>query len=149
MKIEYSTIANCQPDQVWAVFSDVQNWSQWNPLVTATWIEGQPWEQGSQLVLQPAEPPIKVKAKLLNTAPPNSVRWQGSAMGVSFQQSFDFSAQPDGTTLMNTQLDLSGAATFFISNKMKQQGVDLFALWFNAMKAEAERRSVSGAIAPL
>lgn len=149
MKIEYSTTANCPPAQVWAVFSDVQSWSRWNPLATAAWIEGEPWQQGSQLALQPAQPQVKVKAKIVDTAPPNSVRWQGSAMGVSFQQSFDFSAQTDGTTLMKTQLDLSGAATFFISNKMKQQGIDLFARWFKAMKAEAENRSISGVAPPL
>lgn len=64
-------------------------------------------------------------------------------MGVFFVQGLEFAAQPDGTTQMKTQLELSGAATFFISKKMKEQGIQVFAQWFNALKAEAEKRVVS------
>ena len=149
MKIEYSTVAKCTPPQVWAVFSDLQNWGQWNPMATASWIEGEPWQPGSLLVLQPAQPAMKVKARVVNSDAPNIIRWQGSAMGVSFEHRFEFVLQPDGTTLMKTELNLSGAATFLISNKMKQQGVYVFAKWFNALKAEAEKREATGTDLPL
>jgi uncharacterized protein YndB with AHSA1/START domain len=146
MKIDYSTVANCPPEQVWAVFSDLNSWSQWNPLAKASWVEGEPWQPGSELLLEPAQSPMKVKAKLQNIVLPSIVSWQGSAMGVSFVHRFEFASQPDGATLMKTVLELSGAATFFISSKMKQQGVDIFAQWFNALKAEAEKRSVTGTV---
>ena len=148
MKIDYSTSANCSPEQVWAVFSDVSTWSQWNPMARASWVEGEPWQTGSQILLEPTQAPTKIKAKVVDSALPHSVSWQGSAMGVTFVHRFDFTSQPDGTTLMKTVVDLSGAATFFISNKMKQQGIDMFAQWFNALKTEAEKRTVAGSVDP-
>lgn len=84
---------------------------------------------------------MKVKAKILASTQPYYTGWQGSVMGVTFVHRFEFSAQPDGATLMKTQIDLSGAATFFISKKMQQQGLDIFAKWFDGLKVEAEKRS--------
>jgi hypothetical protein len=141
MKIEYETVVACSPEQVWAVFSDLSNWSQWNSMTTASWAQGDPWQADSELLLEPAQPAVKVKARVLDCAPPYSVRWRGRAMGVSVVHSFEFAAQPGGSTFMKTVVELSGPATFFISNKMKQQGVDIFAQWFNALKAEAEKRA--------
>lgn len=143
MKIEYATVAACTPAQVWAVFSDLHKWNHWNSMTTASWAEGEPWQIGSELLLEPAKSAVKVKARILHCAPPYSVRWRGGAMGVSVVHGFEFSAQSDGSTLMKTVVELSGAATFLISKKMKQQGIDIFAQWFSALKAEAEKQAVN------
>jgi hypothetical protein len=58
---------------------------------------------------------------------------------VKGEQWFAFHAQPDGTTKMSAWQHLSGAPTLFITEKMKQAGLNVFAEWFGALKREAER----------
>jgi hypothetical protein len=60
-------------------------------------------------------------------------------MGVTIQHQFEFIAQPDDSTLMQSAIDLSGPATFFINSEMQKKGLETFSQWFDAMKAQAER----------
>ncbi len=142
MEMEYSTVTKCTPEQIWAVFSDTEKWSQWTPMIGgANWIEGEPWQNGSQLSIEAVQPSMKVKAKVVDPIPPNGVKWQGGMMGVNFESRFYFTRQPDGTTVMKSSLSLSGPAVFFMSNNMKNKGLAVFTTWFNALKAEAEKRA--------
>jgi hypothetical protein len=140
MKLEYSTVAQCRAEEVWAVFTDSTRWSEWSPLLSGMqWTSGEPWQAGSQGVIDIPQPSFKLKMAVKESMPPKRVVWTGGAMGVTFECAFDFTPQTENTTLMATAIDLSGAAVFFINNDMKKKGLDTFAAWFESLKAQAEQ----------
>ena len=144
IKLEHSTVAKCNVESVWQAFTEVERWPEWSKLFSrATWIGGPPWEKGSVLLLEVAQPPAKVRAEVTESVPPNRVIWTGGVMGVTIKHNFNFITQADGTTLIQSDIDLSGPATFFINNDMKKKGLDAFVQWFDAMRAQAERLAVA------
>jgi hypothetical protein len=140
VKIEYSTVANCQPEHVWKIFSDTARWREWNSFISnVQWISGEPWQPGSQLLLELAQPQFKLKAAVKESAAPNRLVWTGSAMGVAVNHFFEFTPQAGNGTLMKTWVELSGAAVFFLNEDMKKKGVGIFSKWFELLKSEAEK----------
>lgn len=143
IKLEHSTFAKCPVESVWQAFTEVERWPEWSKLFAkATWIGGPPWEKDSVLLLEVAQPPAKVRAEVAEAAAPNRASWKGNVMGVTIKHDFNFAAQPDGNTKMQSYIDLSGPAAFFISNEMKKKGLDAFIEWFDAMRAQAEKVAV-------
>ena len=140
IKLEYATTANCNAECVWQAFTDVARWPEWSKLFSrATWIGGAPWELGSVLLLEIAQPPAKIRAEVSEVAGPNHATWTGNVMGVTIKHNFNFIVQPDGSTAMQSDIDLSGPATFFINDDMKKKGMAAFVEWFDAMRAQAEK----------
>jgi hypothetical protein len=144
IKLEHSTVAKCSAEAVWQAFTEIDRWPEWSKLFSrATWIGGTPWEKGSVLLLEVAQPPAKVRCEVSEVASPNHAKWTGNVMGVTIKHNFSFSLQPDGATLMRSDIDLSGPATFFINDDMKKKGLAAFVEWFDAMRGQAERLAVS------
>lgn len=140
MKLEYSTVARCRSEDVWTTFTDSTRWSEWSSLLAGVeWTSGDAWQPGSQSVLELAQPAFKLKATMKESAPPNRLVWTGAVMGVSIENVFEFTAQPDGTTLMKAAIDLSGPAVFLINDEMKKKGMAAFVPWFEALKTQAEK----------
>lgn len=139
MKIEYATTTHATPEQVWAVFSNMEGWSKWSSFFKESkWVSGTPWTPGSEAFIELAQPSFKVKVKTVEASAPNRASYTTTVMGTTAKQTFDFQAQPTGGTLMKTWIDLDGPAVFFINDDMKKKGTALFAQWFDAMKAQAE-----------
>jgi hypothetical protein len=140
IKLEYSTTAQCNAESVWQTFTEVDRWPEWSQLFSkASWIEGEPWQLGSKLLLEVSQPAAKVKATVSEATAPQKAIWTGHVMGVTIQHQFEFIAQSDGSTLMQSSIDLSGPATFFINSDMQKKGLETFSQWFDAMKAQAEK----------
>ena len=138
VKLEYSTLAACSPEAVWKLFSQTDLWAQWTTFIQgARWISGEPWQQGSEMELTVTQPPLKLKGKLVESKPPFVFRFDGGAMGMTVQHEFAFVEQAD-KTLMATRMTLSGPATMFINDGIKDRAVKGFAQWFDRLKAEAE-----------
>jgi hypothetical protein len=66
----------------------------------------------------------------------------GGAMGLSVQHEFAFVEQGD-KTLMATRMTLTGPATMFINDAIKDRAVKGFAQWFDRLRAEAESRTTA------
>jgi hypothetical protein len=79
----------------------------------------------------------------MESMPPNRVVWTGSVMGVTIKHSFNFLPRPDGSTTMQSNIELSGPATFFINDDMRKKGLAAFVEWFDAMSAQAEKVAVA------
>lgn len=138
VKLEYSTLANCSPQAVWELFSHTERWHDWTPYIQgAHWISGQPWQQGSELELSVAQPPLKLKGKLVESKPPFVFMIKGGAMGLKVEHEFAFVEQ-EGKTLMATRMTLSGPGTFFINDAIKDRAVAGFSQWFERLRREAE-----------
>jgi hypothetical protein len=140
IKLEYSTTAQCKLESVWQTFTEVDRWPEWSSLFAkASWIEGDPWQVGSKLLLEVAQPAAKVKATVSESAAPNRAVWSGNVMGVTIEHRFEFLAQADDSTLMQSKIELSGPATFFINGDMQKKGLEMFSNWFDSMKTQAEK----------
>lgn len=112
-------------------------------LANAQWVSGEPWQPGSELLLEGNQPSFKLKAKVKEAVAPNHIQWTGGAMGVSVVHTFYFLAQPDGSTMIKTLVELSGAALFFVNEEMKKKGVGMLTAWLESLKTESERISSS------
>src|SRR5437868_3970523 len=133
IKLEYSTTAQCSTESVWRVFAETERWPEWSKLFAkATWIEGDQWKKDSKLLLEIAQPSAKLKTTVAEVAAPNHAAWTGNVMGVTIEHKFNFTVQDDGQTLMQSSIELSGPATFFINDDMKKKGLEMFAEWFEA-----------------
>ncbi|MEO6119823.1 MAG: SRPBCC family protein [Terriglobales bacterium] len=150
MKLEYSTVARCRPEDIWAVFTDSTRWSEWSSLLAGVqWTSGEPWTPGSQGVIELAQPAFKLKSTMKEALPPQRIVWAGAVMGVNFECAFRFTPEASGitpdaaTTLMHAAIDLSGPAVFFINDDMKKKGMAAFTPWFDALKAQAEKLSAT------
>jgi len=145
MKLEYSTVAHCRPEEIWSTFTDSTRWSEWSSLLAGVqWTSGEPWQPGSQGVIELAQPAFKLKSTIKEAVPPQRIVWTGAVMGVNFECTFQFTAppsgvMPDGTTQMQAAIELSGPAVFFINDEMKKKGMAAFTPWFDALKAQAEK----------
>ena len=138
MKLEYSTAAHCRPEDIWAVFTDSTQWGQWSSLLAGVhWISGEPWQPGSEGVIEIAQPAFKLKSTMKENSAPNRLVWTAAVMGVNIENTIEFLTQPDGTTLMKAAIDLSGPGTFFINDDMKEKGLAAFTPWFDALGAQA------------
>jgi hypothetical protein len=60
-------------------------------------------------------------------------------MGVTIKHNFNFAPQSDGSTKMQSEIELTGPATFFITEDMKKKGLAAFVEWFDAMRGQAEK----------
>lgn len=140
MKLEHSTTAQCRPEDVWGVFADAARWREWSTLLAGMqWTQGEPWQPGSQGVIELAQPAFKLKATVRESSPPSRVVWTSEVMGVKVECAFDFVSQLDNRTLMKAAIDLSGPAVFFINDEMKKKGMAAFTPWFDALRARAEQ----------
>ena len=147
---QHSLVANCSPESVWQVFQDVARWPEWNDVIgSAAWVEGQPWQKDARLRIEIVRPiSLTLEPQVLGTAPPNVVHWGGGGMGVKAEILFRFDPQQDGTTLMQVWQEFTGAATMFVTQRMKRDVITLFDGWLQSLKREAERLSAGGTTQP-
>ncbi len=140
-RLEYSVTAKCKPEHVWQKFQKLEEWPWWNRVIgQGRWLSGQPWQKGSQFLMQLVYPrKLSIKPVILECAPPNKVGWVGKATGFTGVHWFTFEAQPDGTTLIKTWEDMSGWATVFLGRGMKQSLLAAHKDWLEALKVEAEK----------
>lgn len=140
IRMESTTIANCRPDHVWDTFGDTTTWPQWNQVIgTADW-DGAPWQSGSRLRLQIVNPvSLSLAPTVQSCEPPGWVHLTGSGMGTQAQLAFSFEPQENGTTLLRARSEVSGPATFLVSERMKSDIKRVFDLWMEALKAQSER----------
>ncbi len=140
-RLEYQTVAKCRPEHVWRVFADLDNWSQWNPVIgKSQWLEGDRWKLGSKFLMEILRPRhMTFKPVITEISAPNRVAWTGKVPGFEGTHWHEFTAQADGTTVIKTWEEFSGVATVFFSAKMKAQLIEMYAAWLKALKTEAEK----------
>ena len=140
-RLEYSVTAKCKPEHVWQKFQKMEEWPWWNRVVgRAKWLSGQPWQKGSQFLMDLVYPrKISFRPVIIESAPPNKVGWVGKTTGFTGEHWFSFEAQPDGTTLIKTWEDISGLVAALFGSGMKQSLVAMHKDWLESLKTEAEK----------
>lgn len=133
--------ANCTPEFVWQAFAEVDRWPQWNKIIgSGKWVAGTPWQPGSKMRIQVVSPiNFTLEPEVVGAKAPEVVHWQGKGMGVNAEIMFRFVGQADGTTAMEVLEEFTGAATMFVTERMKRDVVTVFDSWLKSLKDEAER----------
>ncbi len=141
IRLEYAISAKCRPEQAWEKFSKIEQWPWWSPVIgKAKWVEGQPWQVGSRFYMEVGRPKTcAVKAVITESAPPNRMAWRARFTGATAQHWFSFEPQPDGSTLLKTWEDFHGWGTLFMTGGIREDTVQIYKIWFDALKFEAER----------
>jgi hypothetical protein len=139
--LEYSTSANCSPEHIWQKFQKLEEWAWWNPVISqARWLEGQPWQKGSRFLMELARPSrMTFRPVVLECTPPNKVGWVGKLPGFVGEHWFSFEEQPGGTTLLKQWENFSGIVPLLFTARRKKAIIDMYAAWFENLRAEAEK----------
>jgi len=147
MAIHYNheVLESCSPEHAWQAFRDVERWPQWNPLIArALWDGGEPWQKGSTLQTEIAQPTrVTLRPQIEGVATPNVVHWIGRQMGVKAEVLFRFDPDPAGTKIQCFQ-EVTGAPTMFVTDKMKREITGVFDQWLESLKTEAVRVAQAG-----
>ncbi len=61
---KYSVVTSASPEAVWKVWSDVKNWSAWDPDVASCEIKGE-FQEGAKAILKPSSGP-RVHIEIIN-----------------------------------------------------------------------------------
>lgn len=140
-RLEYQITARCTPEHVWQVFGDLDRWLEWNPVIAKShWLSGEPWRLGSQFLMELGIPRTMTFTPVINESnAPHRVAWTGTAPGFKGTHWHEFSANPDGTTLIKTWEEFSGFATWFFTPGFKKKLINMYAVWLNALAAQAEK----------
>jgi hypothetical protein len=87
---------NATPQLVWEVFTDIYNWSEWNPLIITThqisggslWVPGGVFVQKYKGDFMPEE--ITIKSVVREVLPARKITWAGEVLGSNGVTSYEF-----------------------------------------------------------
>lgn len=89
-------------ETVWEVFSEIENWAEWNPVCRQCRFEtGNALATGAciSFELNPIVFPMRIAPVVTNCEAGRSVTWTGSKWGIHAKHTFNFEAIDDGVRL--------------------------------------------------
>ena len=128
---------------VWDVFTDINNWREWNPVCReCRFEEGNAMGCGScfSFELNPLVVPIRIKAVIDQYEPEKKVVWSGSRLGIHARHTFTFH-EISHHVLLQSKESFSGPMLLFakligIPTRLHALSIRLL----DAIKKEAESR---------
>jgi hypothetical protein len=150
MRIEHRIGVTATTDAIWEVLSDVNRWSDWNPLypkASGVIRIGEALELEEQL---PGLKPRGVRPVVLDWAPYDHIHWRTS-MARGWVKSLRFieieELKPGSCIFSNGEI-FSGLLTRYMVRPVRSQIRQGFEAMGEALKAEAEKRWQAGGSAP-
>ena len=144
MIIKASVRINAPLEVVWEVFSDIANWSQWNPVCRECRFEaGQALVRGSciSFSLNPVVLPIRISPEVTYCEPGKKVIWKGGRLGIHAEHEFLFEEVDGGVELKSTEFFkgpmLAFAKLMFLPSRLHVLSLRLL----DAIKTRAESQS--------
>ncbi|MCX6024550.1 MAG: SRPBCC family protein [Chloroflexi bacterium] len=97
------------PAAVWAVYSRLHEWPDWNPVCVAVRdvsAEPAPWTPGSRftVVLRMAGVPVPFAVQVAAAEPPHHVTWTSTHLSVTADRTVAFTPHGDGTLVSDTKV---------------------------------------------
>lgn len=100
MIIRETVVIDAPIEIVWEVFSEIEHWSDWNPVCLECRLEtGNAMSEGACLSfkLNPLFLPMRIAPVVTNYHPGRSVTWNGKKWGIHAEHTFNF--KPDGSKI--------------------------------------------------
>lgn len=132
------------PETVWEVIANIEEWPIWNPDVKSVTLEG-PVAPGSVFRWKAGRSTLTSTLQAVDR--PREIAWTGTTMGIKAIHLFRFEPR-DGGTLARSEESWDGLiARLFkgYSRKTLDRGIRGI---LGALKEEAERRSSAGSTSP-
>ena len=128
---------------VWAVFSALEEWDEWNiACQSCHLIEGEEMAEGAcfSFVVRPFTLPIKVKPRIIECHPGEKVVWEGERLGIHAVHTWTF-REANGRVILISHEEFSGpliwlARLILVPRRLHSLTKQLLA----SVKQEAETR---------
>jgi len=146
MIISASVRINAPLSTVWDVFTDINNWKEWNPVCLECRLEeGDAMGSGScfSFELNPLIVPVRIKTVIDQFEPGKKVVWSGSRLGIYAEHTFTFH-KISNHVLLQSKESFSGPMLFFakligVPSRLHTLSIRLI----DAIKRKAESRHSS------
>jgi uncharacterized protein YndB with AHSA1/START domain len=128
------------PQAVWKIQTDINNWSRWQPDVTASGLDSSltvgsvfRWKSGR----------LSVTSTIQVISPSQEISWTGRALGAHAKHVWRLTPQDKGT-LVTTEESMEGWSIRlmkFINPKFLDNSLDT---WLQSLKTQAEKETAKG-----
>lgn len=139
-KISTSIIIEASPERVWAVFSDLSKYGQWNPFIKSVEGEVAEGEHISVSIEPPGGSRMSFKPRVLLLEPQKALVWMGKLWIKGLfdgRHEFHLTGNGDGSTTFEQSETFSGILTGILDLDKTRKG---FELMNQALKSRVEER---------
>jgi len=139
VRMKYQTLAKCHPEDIWHVFSQLEQWHTWTDIFgNAGWVQGQPWQPGSRFFLELLYPrELDLEVMVVKCHPPNEVVLLPHGSGYAAQQWIQFAKNGFNGSIIRTEEHFVGSERFK-EPEVQQQLMQMFERWFKPLAAQCE-----------
>ena len=123
------------PEKVWAVLTDIDNWVNWNEKITQARTEGKPIKGGR---FNWKVNGAKINSTLHTVEPYKVFGWSGTTFGGSAIHNWYLSANREGT-LVKVEESMEGWLVGIFKSKMNKDLEKDMQFWLEMLKKESEK----------
>jgi hypothetical protein len=123
-----------QPQVVWKIHTDINSWSQWQPSITLSKLEGSlivgavfQWKSGG----------ITINSTVQVVEPNERIGWTGKAIGTQAKHIWTLKPHKDGT-LLTTEESMDGWLIKVLKVVMPKFLEESLDIWLQSLKKQAE-----------
>jgi len=123
-----------QPQVVWKIHTDINSWSQWQPSITLSQLEGSlivgavfQWKSGG----------ITINSTVQVMEPNERIGWTGKAIGTQAKHIWTLKPHKDGT-LLTTEESMDGWLIKVLRVVMPKSLEESLDIWLQSLKKQAE-----------
>ncbi|WP_046245862.1 SRPBCC family protein [Hymenobacter terrenus] len=142
VKTHQRIVIEASPAQVWAVLTDINQWSAWQPDIQRPQLNGalQPgtsfdWKSNG----------AGIHSTLHTVAPATKLGWTGKSLGVYAIHNWTLTAVPNGTEVVVDE-SMEGILASLFQGPLNRGLAKGTLLWLERLKAEAEKLPVLAAV---
>jgi len=122
------------PQSVWKIHTDINSWSQWQPGIRFSKLEGA-LMAGSVFQWKPGG--ITIKSTIEVVEPNERIGWTGTAIGTQARHSWTLKPHEDGT-LLTTEESMDGWLSKTLKVVMPRFLEESLDTWLQSLKKQAE-----------
>src|SRR4051812_36302729 len=138
MILDSSVEIDAAPAAVWAVFTDVEQWSEWTASVTSLrGLDGSELAVGRRFAIKQPRMP-RLVWEVTSIDPGRSWTWSQHSPGATTLATHDVVATDDGRTLVRQRLDQRGALGALVGRLMRRMSLRYLDLEAQGLKARSE-----------
>jgi uncharacterized protein YndB with AHSA1/START domain len=131
LSVRAAVVAPASPEAVWARWSDVATWPEWNPHCASARLDG-PLAPGTRLELEMVPPvgrAFVTRPRLVAVEAPRVLAWEARGLGLRAPTRSELAEDAEGT-LVTIDSDVTGALAFTYRLTLPEQAQ---ALMFTGM----------------
>ena len=127
-------VINAPPEEVWEIHTDINGWSDWNPDIASSKLEG-PLAEGT--VFNWKSGGVNLTSTIQELEPVSKIGWTGTGFGSRARHIWTL--EPNGKgTLITTEESLEGWLVSLLRGRMRKTLETSLNAWLIDLKSEVE-----------